>query len=241
MKKLFAYFNMIARHNLGTVMLILTLLTAVNAVVFHLILGTSAGELSPVLDSLGLYVIFSDAFILLSVKLRGILTDRGGHQNYFLARLRKRRMTLFWNQILYSTLCYGLLFAVEALSLVALCEITAHRFPESYNAQSVMLACYQSKLLHTFLPLSDWLGWVTTGVMTCALGITAAYAPMKSRQGKTAVSWWVMQLVFLSYVWVQRGYRALSLDYKLIHLLWAVLTAFATFAGACHVSEEQDV
>lgn len=241
MKKMFAYFNMIARYNLGPVMLILTLLAAVNAVVFHLILGPSAGELSSVLDSLGLYVVFADAFILLSVNLGGSLTDRGSHQNYFLARLRHRRMTLFWNQAGYNALCYVLLFSVEALSLLTMCMITVHRFPESYNAQSVMLACYQSHLLHTFLPLSDWLGWLTLGVMAFFLGVTTAAVPVRNRGGKASASCLFMTIFFLMYVFLQWRGSATTPDYKAVFMLFGAVTVFNAFAGMWLMGEDEDV
>lgn len=204
MKKAIALFSMITSQCIGKVLTVLTLLTAGNAAIYFLGLGKRTARLSSVTDSIFLFAVFLVAFFVLSGILYRQLGNRNGHQSYFLDRLRLRKGTVFWNQALYNSLCYFLLFAVEALCLLAMSQITVNRFPERYNHQSVVVACYQSTLLHTVFPLSNWLGWLTNGVICVGLGIFTARASDLGRKGKRSFSYGLMLYCTVKYFLMQR-------------------------------------
>jgi len=230
MKKALALFSLIARHSVGKVLAVLVLLTAGNAAAFFPELGNRARSLSSMLDSFILMAVFLGSFLALSSILCRQLADRGGHQNYFLNRLRLRGATVYWTHVLYNSLCYFLLFAVEALSLLVLCMITVSRFPESYNHQSIVMACWQSDLLHTFFPLSDWLGWLTNGVILAGLGIFTAAAPTKNRNGKSSFSAALMILiVVVCFLWQWLEYGAIYPESKNAALIATTILAVGSF------------
>lgn len=231
MRRKLSLLSMIAGHSLGKVFLILIAMAAANGVLFYTELADTYRDMRYMLDRTSFLWAFGIAFTLLSIVLCSALCDRGGKQNYFLNRLSVSPRVFYLTHVLYNTLCYVLLFAAEALSLLGLCFWMQSRFPESFNQQTLMLACYQSSMLHTFLPLSDVLGWVVLGCLLLGLGICTAALPAMNRRGRRSISTFLMCATVPFYVFLQNEFGAVELDAKIIALVGTAFFAFTALWG----------
>lgn len=231
MKGKLSVLSIIAGHSMGKVFWILLLLPVANVILFYFSLSEHYQVLYRILDDLPFTTAFAVAFGAVSVFLCGALRDRGGRQNNFLDRLRISPKAIYWNQVGYNALCYFLLFAVEALSLLGLAFWNCSLFPESCNHQTLMLDCYRTSILHVFFPLSDWLGWAGLAVLIPGLGICTAAFPAKQRRGKRSVTTFLMCLGALFYVYMQVSSHALFPDGKIIILISGVLLSLIAAGG----------
>lgn len=223
MRQKMAVFSMIARHSWSRVMVLLAVLVGGNAVVFWMTVKDGFSGLADALDCVASQMVFLAVFLLIYINKESAMCDRGGKQNYFLNRLRISHKAVYMTQWLYNSLCFTLLFAVEGLSLLGLCFLAGLLFPDTFNHQSIMLACYQSALLHTFFPLGDILGWVTNGILALALGACTAALPFRNRGGKNSVSSSLMLGFCVLYFWTMCEGNAIYLDYKLIALFTSAI------------------
>lgn len=231
MRRKLSVFSMIAGHSLGKLLWILLLLPAANGIMFYYSLEEQYRALYRLLDKPAFTAVFAVAFGAVSVILCGALRDRGGRQNNFLDRLQISYRAIYWNQVFYNTLCYFLLFAVEAMSLLGLAFWNRCLFPESGNHQSLMLDCYQTSILHVFFPLSDWLGWTALILLLLGLGICTAAFPAKQRRGKRSITSFLMCIAALLYVHMQVLSHALFPDGKIIILVSGVLISLVAAGG----------
>lgn len=231
MKRKLSVFSMIAAHTLGKVFAILLLLPVINGILFYRELGEVFRPLYKILDGRQFLLGFLAVFGLLSIVLCSALRDKGGSQNCLLNRLRMSPRGIYWEHVLYNSLCYLLLFAVEGLSLLGLAFWNRQAFPASYNHQTLMLDTYQASLLHVFFPLSDWLSWVVLAVLIAGLGICTASMPTMNRRGKRSISPFFMVGTVAFYLLLQFNSNAMFVDGKIIGLISgifvAVLSVFA--------------
>ena len=231
MKRKLSVFSMIAAHTLGKVFAILLLLPVINGILFYRELGETFQPLYKILDGRQFLLGFLAVFGLLSIVLCSALRDKGGSQNCLLNRLHTSPRGIYWNHVLYNGLCYFLLFAVEALSLLGIALWNQQVFPAFYNHQTLMLDTYQSSLLHVFFPLSDWLSWVVLAVLIVGLGICTASMPTMNRRGKRSISPFFMVGTVTFYLLIQFNSNAMFVDGKIIGLVGGILVAgVAVFA-----------
>ena len=223
MKRKLSVFSMIAAHTLGKVFAILPLLPVINGILFYRALGEEYQPLYEILDGRQFLLGFLAVFGLMSVILCSALRDKGGSQNCLLNRLRISPRGIYWNHVLYNSLCYLLLFAVEALSLLGLAFWNQQAFPAFYNHQTLMLDTYQASLLHVFFPLSDWLSWVVLAVLITGLGIYTASMPTMNRRGKRSISPFFMAGAVVLYLLIQFNSNAMFVDGKIIGLVSGIL------------------
>lgn len=225
MKRKLSVFSMLLRHSFFKVLGICGAMAATNFGLFYAN-SPDPGECLPwLLDLSPLFWIFVVAFGLMTWVLCSALCDRGGKQNLFLGRLRMSVKTIYLTHVVYHFLCYLLLFAVEALSLLGLCLWMRHYVPEQFNHQSLMLTCYQSDFLHTLFPMSDILGWVTLLSLLLGLGICTAALPTRNRLGKYSISSFLMAGLTLLYLQMQREGGALFPDAKILAIIGTVIFA----------------
>lgn len=233
MKKKFAVLNMIARHTLPLVLVILVGLMIANAVVFRTELEADYLSLGSELDGDGMYAVFFIAYLLLTVVLGRAMCDRGGRQNYFLYRLRDGHMAVYLTQALYNALCYALLFGVETLSLLGLGAWCRADYPERFNQQTLILTCYQSSLLHTVFPMHDILLWVTDLAVILGLGActAAVSARNRSRSHSIVVFLMVMVLPLMLLIHREEG-SAMNISSRIISIIASVFFLGISVCGA---------
>lgn len=231
MKKKLSILNLIARHSLGRVLLVLIALAAANVVVFLTQLNPEYVSLYQEFDRMPMYLVCAVGFALMTLVLCFPMRDRGGRQNYFLYRLKLRPRTVFWNHALYNALCYGLFYMVQGLTLAALCAVVKLQHPDRFTQQTIFITTYQSGLIHSFLPLGDWLLSLSNLVMIATLGICTAALPTRNRSGKLSVTTFVAAILalFVVYLQVNEG-GGMDITTRVIALFccgWCVLVSAA--------------
>ena len=224
MKRKLSVLSMIANHSLEWVLGILLLQLLLNGLFFYTCLVVEGWEfLDVVLSMEELLGFFAISLVLMTFLLGFSLRDKGGKQNYFLHRLSVSPRAFCLTHGLYNSLCFFLLFAVEALSLLGGVFWHSQLHPEAYNHQSIMLSCYRYSVLHTFFPLSDWLGWVVLAVLILGLGFTSAAMSAANRRGKRSILPFLMVGTVLLYGNLQNSFQAVALDGKVVSLIPALI------------------
>lgn len=231
MRKKLSLLNLIARHSLGRVLLVLAAVAIANAVVFLTQLDPEYVNLYQQFDRMPMYLVYAVGFALLTLVLCLPMRDRGGRQNYFLYRLKLRPGTVFWNQALYNGLCYGLFCVVQGLTLIALCTVVKLQHPERFTQQTILVTVYQSGLIHSFFPLDDWLLNLSNLVTIVTLGICTAALPTRNRSGKLSITTFVAAILALFVVFLQTlDGGGLDITTRVIALFccgWCVLVSVA--------------
>lgn len=225
MKRKLSILSMIARHSLGKVFWILLAVPALNGLWFWDKKGESYQPVYQILDSGGVLGAFLLCLVLMTLALCAALRDKGGKLNCFLHRLEISPRGIYWNHVLYNSLCYLLLFAAEGLSLFGIAFWNSQLFPESFNHQRLMLECYMSAMVHMFFPLSDVLSWVVLAVMILCFGICSAAMSTMHRRGKWNIAAILLLGVVALYGDLQMEIHALALDGKVIALCGCVLVS----------------
>lgn len=241
MKRKLSVFSMIAGHSLGRVFGILLLQILLNGLFFYDCLVTESWDfLDLVLNSSDALGIFSIGLVLMTLLLGFVLRDKGGRQNCFLHRLSVSPRRICLEHGLYNSLCFLLLFSVEALCLLGGVFWHSLLKPEAYNHQSIMLGCYNFSLLHTFFPLADWLGWVVLGVLILGLGFSTAAMSAANRRGKRSVLPFLMLGTVLLYGHLQLSFQGVTLDGKIVSLLLALPFTVSALWTLCRREVEED-
>lgn len=241
MKRKLSVFSMIAGHSLERVFGILLLQILLNGLFFYnYLVVESWGFLDPILNTSELLGIFSVGLTLMTLLMSFTLRDKGGRQNYFLHRLSVSPGAVFLSHSLYNSLCFLLLFAVEAMSLLGGVFWHSLLNPEVYNHQTLMLSCYRFSILHTFLPLSDWLGWVVLGILILGLGVASAAMSAANRRGKRSILPLLMLGTVLLYGHLQVSLQAVTLDGKLIGLAMGLIFTVAAFRTGLRQEVRED-
>ena len=231
MKKKLSVFNLIARHSLAWVISVLVLVVISNCIVFLTQLNPDYVSLYREFDRMPMYLVWAIGLILLTLVLCLPMTDRGGRQNYFLHRLKLEPRIIFLNHALYNALCYGLFYMVQALTFVGLCAVVQRMHPDRFTHQTIFVTAYQSGLIHSFLPLGDWLLNLSNLVMIAALGICTAAFPTRNRSRKMSITTFVAVFLALIVVYLQTiDVGALDITTRIIALFcsgWCVLVSVA--------------
>lgn len=231
MKKKLSVFNLIARHSLVWVISVLVLVVISNCVVFLTQLNPDYVSLYREFDRMPMYLVCAIGLILLTLVLCLPMTDRGGRQNYFLHRLELEPRKIFLNHALYNALCYGLFYMVQALTFVGLCAVVQRMHPDRFTHQTIFVTAYQSGLIHSFLPLGDWLLNLSNLVIIAMLGICTAALPTRNRSRKMSITTFVAVFLALIVVYLQTiDVGALDITTRIIALFcsgWCVLVSVA--------------
>lgn len=242
MKKKLAVLNLIVRHSLCWVLAVLAGLVIANGAVFLVQLDSDYQSLYLEFDRMGMYLVYAVCFMLLTLVLCLPMRDRGGRQNYFLHRLNLHPRTVFWNHAVYNTFCYGLFYMVEALSLVALCAVVQWMQPEKFTHQTILLATYQSGLIHSFLPLDDWMMALSNLLVTVTMGICTAAFPARNRSRKMSISTFVAAIVALMVIYLQTIENgALDITTRIIAMFCGGLCVLFSVAGILDLGVDEDV
>lgn len=231
MKKKLSVFNLIARHSLVWVISVLVLVVISNCIVFLTQLNPDYVSLYREFDRMPMYLVCAIGLILLTLVLCLPMMDRGGRQNYFLHRLELEPRKIFLNHALYNALCYGLFYMVQALTFVGLCAVVQRMHPDRFTHQTIFVTAYQSGLIHSFLPLGDWLLNLSNLVMIAMLGICTAALPTRNRSRKMSITTFVAVFLALIVVYLQTiDVGALDITTRIIALFcsgWCVLVSVA--------------
>lgn len=189
MKKHISVFMLMARSTIYKLLGLLILMAAVEGILFWLILSRGALEdgfsLELVIRQSRIIWVFGVCFLLMTLLLSLTGCEGKSRCGYTLRRLSVSERWVFVWQSVYNVLCYLLLWAVQILTVIALCRLyEAKAAPEYVSGQTVFLAFYRSGFLHSLLPFEETVFWVRNAVFAVTLGICAARFPLAQRKGK---------------------------------------------------------
>ena len=183
MKRYISVFEMITRSSIYKVLAILAAMVVVEAFVIR-----SEYEWT-----------FKIAYVLITIVILLPGMNFGSTQSYTLQRLRIKEKRIFWLQALYNTFAYMLLWGSQLVVILVRAFIYENNLPEGvlWNNQSLFLAAYQNKFLHSILPLEDGPGWWVLGFVIVGTGFFTAEVTKQQRCGKFAIEIliWVVAVV----------------------------------------------
>lgn len=220
MNKNLSVFMLFAGSSIYKLMLLFVLLAAAQCGLFGLAL-TNAITTSSALDMAveGVEYIFTSsrvfwvtaaAFLLMTAQLCRVGCNFGSSQSYTLHRLRIGKKKVFILQAAFNTLCYLLLWAVQLGIALLLCHWYVSAAGESGN-QTVMLAFYRHKFLHSLLPLSDISRYIRNILLMLALGVSSARFVWSNHRGKPGAD--IIAMVSLVLVFFAGETTAVNTDY----------------------------
>lgn len=186
MKKHLSVFMLMARSTIYKVLGLFVLMAAVEGALFWLALSrgpTDSGfSLERVVQNSRMVWVFGICFLLLTALLSRACRQVSG--SYTALRLSiSGGWVAFWQSV-YNVFCYLLFWAVQILIAIVLCRVYAAKAPAEYiTGQTVFLAFYRSKFLHSLLPFEDAVFWVRNAVFALTLGICAARRPGRADRG----------------------------------------------------------
>ena len=102
---------------------------------------------------------------------------------YTASRLSVSGKAVYVWQCLYNTLCYVLFWMVQILIAIGLCRVYEAMAPAEFvSNQTVFLAFYRSKFLHSFLPFEDTWVWIRNILLVIASGICSSRQPGRNKK-----------------------------------------------------------
>ena len=185
MKKHSSVFMLMARSTIYRVLGLLILMAVAEAGLFWLRLQQGAIDgnfsLEAIISESRLSWACAAFFLFVNVILSwGSYTIS---DTYTAARLSVSGKAVYLWQCIYNTLCYLLFWMVQILIGIGLCRVYEALAPAEFvSNQTVFLAFYRSKFLHSFLPFEDTWVWVRNILLVVALGICSSRIPGKNRK-----------------------------------------------------------
>ncbi len=144
----------------------------------------------------------------------------GSKIGYTMGRLSIREETaLFWWGV-YNTLIFLIFWAVQLLIVLLLGRYyTLQADPAAVSDQTIFLAFYRQKFLHSLLPLDEVTRTVRNVVLIVCLGATSAFFSYRQRRGQKGVA--VILLAALTFVGFSREMGSFGND---ILIMFVALT-----------------
>ena len=185
MKKHSSVFMLMTRSTIYRVMGLLILMTVAEAGLFWLRLQQGAIDgnfsLEAIISESRLSWACAAFFLFVNVILSwGSYTIS---DTYTAARLSVSGKVVYLWQCVYNTLCYLLFWMAQILIAIGLCRVYEAMAPAEFvSNQTVFLAFYRSKFLHSFLPFEDTWVWIRNILLVVALGVCSSRTPGKNRK-----------------------------------------------------------
>ena len=104
--------------------------------------------------------------------------------SYTLARLSIREEAAALWQTVYNACCLLLFWAVQGILILMMCLWYARWMDSAYvSGQTAVLAAYRIPFFHRFLPVADWLIWLSNLLLVTELAFSPACAGLRLRRG----------------------------------------------------------
>ena len=194
MKRHLSVLMLAARNTAYKITGILLVMAAAEGVLFY-----AAFQSARALGPYGLELVITESRLAL-VCLAGFLGVcallslsgcelRGGRLGYTMKRLSIREETTAVWWAVYNVLVFLIFWAAQLAIALALCYLyTLKADPAYVSSQTVYLAFYRQKFLHSLLPLEETSRYLRNAVLAVGLGVTAACLPVRQRSGMRSVA-----------------------------------------------------
>ncbi len=132
--------------------------------------------------------VFALAFVLSVLILARTGCDSASKQSYTLRRLSVSERSVFLWQSAYNLIALFALWALEVITLYALCRFYVGWINPSFvSGQTIFLAFYRHNFLHSILPLSEGIRWLRNLLLLAALALSCAHFSYQQRRGKLSL------------------------------------------------------
>ena len=241
MKKHLSVLMLAARSSVFKVLALLLLAAGLEGLALWLTLARSSSWSCPVsleglIESSHIGWIMAAALVLLTAILCLTGCEFGSKQGYTLRRLRVSERSVFFWQSAYNAVCLLGFWAVQTGVALAFSAWYAANAPAGeVTGQTVFLAFYRSGLLHSLLPLSDWLRWLGNLLALLGLALASAQFPVRQRRGG-----WGKGVVFMLVFTIalfDRDMGSTGSDGVLIGLSFLVIVS--AVLGVLHLDEDE--
>lgn len=244
MRKHLSVLMLAARSSIYKVLGLLLLMTGLEGAALYLTLARSPAwghpvSLEELIEQSRVSWILAAAFVLITAVLCLTGCEFGSKQGYTLRRLQISEKSVFAWQCVYNAACLVLLWAVQTGIALAFCAwYTANAEPGTVTNQTLFLAFYRSGLLHSLLPLSDWLRWLRNFLLLLGLAMAAGEFPIRQRRGSWGKSIVFMLVVTIAFFTREMGSTGSDGTLIGLSLLVAGLTVFSALTQDADEREE---
>lgn len=222
-----------ARSTIYKVLALLVAMAVAEGLLFQTTLQKAlAGEplgLEQVISQSRIALVCGLGFLLLCALLSVAGSEsRGGKLGYTLRRLSvsERGVFLWWAS--YNVACFFLFWVAQLAIAMLLCRLYLSRMDPAYiSGQTVFLAFYRSRFLHSLLPLAEASRYARNGVLVLCLGVCAACSSWRQRRGQRGIA--VVALAAITAVSFPQAMGSFGSDLLLV--LIAIGTATSALAG----------
>ena len=214
MRKHMAVFGLLAKSSLWKVVGILLAMCAAEIVLFrfalqdaleaHDMADVGMATLEQLLAKSWGKTLFKAALVLISVAVCLPGCKFKSNPDYTLRRLSISERMVFFHQAVYNMVVYCMLIAAQLGVVFGLANYYVAAVPKEYaSGQTVMLAFYRDRFLHSLLPMEDVGLWIRNGLLVITLGLAAAGFPYRQRRQDYSLT--VIAVVLYTLVYFERG------------------------------------
>lgn len=247
MRKHLSVFGLFARSSIYKVLGVILLLSAVQTFFFHLelekaidaynVVGFGMAPLERIFERSAFYEYLAAGFLLITLFL--CLTGHQANTGYTLQRLSVSEKVTFIYQGVYNVLVYVILAAFQLTLAFFLCRYYLASVPsETVGNQTLFLAFYKSKFLHSLLPLEDTALWIRNILLALCLGFSAAEFPYSFRRGKFDPIILAMALYAIVFFRAEIGEITKIISMSIITLLIGAEIVYSVFIKKDEEEEE---
>ena len=162
----------------------------------------------------------------------------GSQTGYTVWRLRISEKSYFLWQSLYNTICYFVLWAVQAAVLYGFAMwYTTTADPSLIGEQTIFLGFYRSEFAHAVLPMEDVWMWVRNVTVFIGMGVTSAHFSYQQRFGRHGNE--VMVMLVLLEMCFRRNLEDGNMDIFAI-IMAVCLIALALYRGLKWRSDDEN-
>ncbi|MGI6627658.1 MAG: hypothetical protein ACOX4K_04815 [Bacillota bacterium] len=201
MKQHLSVLMLAARSTIYKVLGLFVVLAITQGALFYFTLQkTLGGEpigLEQLISQSRIAIVGGVCFVLLCAELSLTGCELGGSKvRYTLKRLSVREeAAVFW-WAGYNTVCFFLFWVFQLVIALLLCQLYVTRMDPAYvSGQTIFLAFYRNRFLHSLLPLAETSRYVRNGFFILCLGISAACSSFRQRRGEKGIAMVVLTII----------------------------------------------
>ena len=225
MKRYVSVFQMIIRSSIYSVLSILVLMAVAESILLTIAWNQPSVDLQPTLEEWiehsWICIPFLLAYWLITKVLASSGTNVGSMQSYTLQRLRIPEKKVYLLQCIYNIFIYVLLWMTQVLILFGTSAFyMKYKTGVILTNQTVFLAFYRSKFMHSVFPMEDILGRYILGFYIVGTGILTAFFTKNQRRGK--ITWALIVYVVLAVFVFQRNLGDEPIFILMVGLMWGM-------------------
>ena len=243
MKRYISVLQMIIRSSIYKVLSVLAIMIAVESILLMYAWNQPIASLEPSLEEWversWICVPFLLAYWLVTKVLASSGTNVGSVQSYTLQRLRISENKVYLLQCIYNIFAYVLLWVTQVLMLFGVSAFyMKFKTGTILTNQTVFLAFYRNKFMHSVLPMEDIFGNFILIFYIVGTGILAAYFARCQRNGKMA--WSLILFVALAVFVFLRNLGDEPIVMSMISLMWGTyILSQALFKKGVQTDEKE--